>query len=122
MLTICTVKKQGFIVISHDRQFLNTATDHTLTIEKQQLVITQGNFAAYERAKAVKDQTELAEQSKLKQEIGRLKQTAADKRQWSRSREGDKYGNPHKKGSGAVYDTGFIGARSARVMQKAKKP
>lgn len=113
-------KKQGFIVISHDRQFLNTATDHTLTIEKQQLVITQGNFAAYERAKAVKDQTELAEQSKLKQEIGRLKQTAADKRQWSRSREGDKYGNPHKKGSGAIYDTGFIGARSARVMQKAK--
>ncbi|WP_203651119.1 ribosomal protection-like ABC-F family protein [Secundilactobacillus yichangensis] len=112
--------QQGFIVISHDRHFLDVATDHTLTIEKQQLVLTQGNYSAYERAKQLKDQSEYAEQAKLRHDIGRLKQTAANKRQWSQSREGDKYGNPHKKGSGAVYDTGFIGARSARVMQKAK--
>lgn len=113
-------KQQGFIVISHDRHFLDTATDHTLTIEKQQLVLTQGNYSAYERAKATKDQTEFAEQAKLRHDISRLKQTATNKRQWSQNREGDKYGNPHKKGSGSVYDTGFIGARSARVMQKAK--
>lgn len=112
--------QQGFIVISHDRHFLDIATDHTLTIEKQQLVLTQGNYSAYEQAKQLKDQSEYAEQAKLRHDIGRLKQTAANKRQWSQSREGDKYGNPHKKGSGAVYDTGFIGARSARVMQKAK--
>ncbi|GAX05712.1 ATPase component of ABC transporter with duplicated ATPase domains [Secundilactobacillus pentosiphilus] len=112
--------QQGFIVISHDRHFLDAATDHTLTIEKQQLVLTQGNYSAYEQAKQLKDQSEYAEQAKLRHDIGRLKQTAANKRQWSQSREGDKYGNPHQKGSGAVYDTGFIGARSARVMQKAK--
>lgn len=112
--------QQGFIVISHDRHFLDVATDHTLTIEKQQLVLTQGNYSAYAQAKQLKDQSEYAEQAKLRRDIDRLKQTAASKRQWSHSRETDKYGNPHKKGSGAVYDTGFIGARSARVMQKAK--
>lgn len=112
--------QQGFIVISHDRHFLDVATDHTLTIEKQQLVLTQGNYSAYDHAKQLKDQSEYAEQAKLRHDINRLKQTAANKRQWSQSREGDKYGNSHKKGSGAVYDTGFIGARSARVMQKAK--
>lgn len=112
--------QQGFIVISHDRHFLDVATDHTLTIEKQQLVLTQGNYSAYAQAKQLKDQSEYAEQAKLRRDIDRLKQTAASKRQWSHSREADKYGNPHQKGSGAVYDTGFIGARSARVMQKAK--
>lgn len=113
-------KQQGFIVISHDRHFLNQVTDHTLNIEKSQLVLTQGNFAAYERAKQLTDQTEMAEQAKLRQDISRLKATAANKRQWSANREGDKYGDPRKKGSGAVYDTGHIGARAARVMQKAK--
>ena len=113
-------KQQGFIVISHDRHFLDVATDHTLTIEKQQLVLTQGNYSAYEQAKKLKDQTEYAEQSKLRHDIGRLKETAANKRQWSQNREGDKYGNPHQKGSGSINNTGFIGARSARVMQKAK--
>lgn len=27
-------RKDGFIVVSHDRQFLNQVTDHTLAIEK----------------------------------------------------------------------------------------
>lgn len=113
-------KEQGYIVISHDRDFLDQATDHTLTIEKQQLVLTQGNFGAYENAKKVRDQTEQDEQSKLKKDIGRLKQTATKKRAWSASTESDKYGDPHKPGSGAIGDTGAIGAQAARVMQKAK--
>ncbi|WDF82986.1 ATP-binding cassette domain-containing protein [Lacticaseibacillus pabuli] len=113
-------KQTGFIVIAHDRAFLEAATDHTLTIEKQQLVLTQGNFAAYEQAKQRKDQTEYAEQSKLRKDIGRLKETAAAKRTWSAGREADKSGNPHEFRSGSVNNKGFIGARAARVMQKAK--
>ena len=36
------------------------------------------------------------------------------------NREGDKYGNAKEKGSGAIFDTGAIGARAARVMKRSK--
>ncbi|KRM55002.1 ribosomal protection-like ABC-F family protein [Lacticaseibacillus sharpeae] len=113
-------KDQGFIVISHDRDFLDAATDHTLTIEKQQLVLTQGNFGAYEHAKARKDQNELDEQAKLKKDIGRLKQSASAKADWSMSRESDIHGDPHVKGSGGTGHSGFVTARAARLMKKSK--
>lgn len=112
--------KEGFIVVSHDRQFLNQVTDHTLAIEKSQLVLYQGNFTTYEEQKKMRDAFELAQNRKIKKEIGRLKKTAAEKAEWSRSREKNKYGKPSEKGSGAVYDTGFIGARAARTMKRSK--
>lgn len=113
-------QRQGFIAVSHDRHFLNQVTDHTLAIEKSQISSYQGNFATYEVQKQLSDSFEQAQNSKLKKDIGRLKQTTAEKAKWSQSREGDKYGDPRKKGSGAVYDTGFIGARAARTMKRSK--
>ncbi len=113
-------KHQGFIVISHDRAFLNQVTDHTLTIEKQQLILTQGNFDAYEQAKAIKDQTERDEQAKLHKDITRLKASSRDKHDWSLSRESDIHGDPHVKGSGGTGHLGFVTARAARLMKKSK--
>ena len=49
-----------------------------------------------------------------------MKKTAAEKAEWSRSRETDKYGKPSEKGSGGVFDTGAIGARAARTMKRSK--
>ena len=113
-------KRQGFILISHDRSFVDEVVDHILSIEKSQLVLYQGNFSVYEEQKNMRDRYEVEQNEKLKKEIGRLKQTAAEKAEWSRGREKDKYGKANVKGSGAVYDTGFIGARAARVMKKSK--
>lgn len=113
-------KEQGFIVIAHDRDFLDAYTDHTLTIERQQIVLTQGNYSAYAFAKQRRDETELAEQKQLKQDISRLQETARAKREWSGNREKDKHGKRHVKGSGSVSDNGFITARAARIMKKAK--
>ncbi|MDR3191272.1 MAG: ATP-binding cassette domain-containing protein [Lactobacillaceae bacterium] len=113
-------QRHGYIVISHDRAFLNAVTNHTVAIEKQQLITYQGNFAVYEAQKKLRDTTELATNAKLKQEIGRLKETARQKRTFSAAREGDKYGKRLEKGSGAVFNNGWIGTRAARVMKKAK--
>lgn len=113
-------RKKGFIVVSHDRHFVDEVVDHILSIEKSRLVIYQGNFSVYEEQKQRQDQFEQEQNVKLKKEIGRLKQTAAEKAEWSRGRERDKLGSPTKKGSGAVYDTGAIGARAARTMKRSK--
>lgn len=113
-------KRQGFIVISHDRSFVDDVVDHVLSIEKSQIELYQGNFSVYEEQKKIKDEFELAQNEKLKKEVSRLKKTAAEKAEWSRSKEQDKYGKATEKGSGAVYDTGAIGARAARTMKRAK--
>jgi lincosamide and streptogramin A transport system ATP-binding/permease protein len=113
-------KKSGYIVVSHDRQFLDEVSDHLLAIERNGLELLASDFSTYEAQKKRRDAFEWAENDKLKSEIGRLKQTARDKAEWSRGREKDKYGDPHKKGSGAVANSGFIGARAARMMKKSK--
>ncbi|MFV0557611.1 MAG: ribosomal protection-like ABC-F family protein [Enterococcus sp.] len=115
-------KKQGFIVVSHDRQFVDEVVDHLLSIEKNQLRLYQGNFSVYEEQKQLHDEYEQAQNEKLKKEIGRLQQTAKEKAAWSSSREGDKT----KKQTGFI-DTdrrrtnkGAIGADAARTMKRAK--
>ncbi len=115
-------KNQGFIVVSHDRGFIDEVVDHVLAIEKSKLELYQGNFTVYEEQKKMKDAFELAQNEKLKKEIGRLKKTAAEKAEWSRSREGDKA----KKNTGFIdtemrrMDKGAIGADAARAMKRSK--
>ncbi len=115
-------KSSGYIVVSHDRGFLNMVTDHILAIEKSQLVLYQGNFSLYEEEKARRDDFEQAQNRKLKKEINRLQQTALEKAEWARNRERDKH-NP----SCGFIDTedrrkspGAIGADSARLMKRSK--
>lgn len=115
-------KKQGYILVSHDRTFLNQTVDHILAIEKSQLILYQGNFTTYEEQKAQRDAYEQAQNSKLKKEIIRLQKTAKEKAEWSFSREKDKTNKPK-----GFIDTeyrrvspGAIGADAARMMKRSK--
>ncbi len=83
-------KNQGFIVVSHDRGFIDEVVDHVLAIEKSQLELYQGNYSVYEEQKRLKDAFEIGQNEKIKKEVSRLKKTAAEKAEWARSREGDK--------------------------------
>lgn len=83
-------KKSGFIVVSHDRHFLDQVCDHILAIERQQIILYQGNFSTYEQEKQLRDDFELAEDEKLRKDISRLKKTAREKEDWSRKLEATK--------------------------------
>ncbi|MGM9903435.1 MAG: Lsa family ABC-F type ribosomal protection protein [Enterococcus sp.] len=115
-------KQQGFIVISHDRSFIDEVVDHLLVIEKSKVEIYQGNYSIYEEQKRKKDEFELAQNKKIKKEVMRLKKTAAEKAEWSRSREKDKT----KKKVGFIdtearrVDRGAVGADAARTMKRSK--
>lgn len=113
-------QKPGFIVVSHDRDFLDSITDHTLAIQRQQIILYQGNFSTFMTEKERQDQTELAKNGQLKTEITRLKRTAHDKKVWAENKEKSIYGNPHIKDSGHNAGRGFISARAARTMKKSK--
>ncbi len=105
--------KKGFIIVSHDRTFLNQIIDHVLSIEKNNIVLQKGNFDTWMINKDYLDALEIEANSKLRKEIRRLKQSAREKAQWADRIEKTKIG------SGPV-DRGYIGHKSAKMMKRAK--
>ena len=107
-------KKNGFILVSHDRNFLDNCIDHVLSINKANIEIQRGNFSSWYSNKQLQDSFELAENNKLKNEITRLKKTAKEKKGWADKVEASKFG-----GNGPV-DRGYIGHKSAKMMKRSK--
>ena len=84
--------KKGFIIVSHDRAFMDGCVDHILAINRADIEITKGNFSVWLENKERRDAFELAENEKLKSEIKRLEKTAAEKAEWSDRAERRKIG------------------------------
>lgn len=105
--------KKGFIVVSHDRNFIDSTVDHIISINKANIEIQKGNYSTWEINKDRQDGFEKAENEKLKKDIQRLKQTARQKAGWSDKLEATKIG-------GGVSDRGFIGHKAAKMMKRAK--
>lgn len=101
-------KKKGFIVVSHDRDFVDAVVDHILVIEKSQLAIYKGHFSSYEQQKELRDQYEVEQNKTIKAEIERLKQTSKEKADWAIHKE---------KTSG---NDAFANAQVARMMKRSK--
>ena len=106
-------RKKGFILVSHDRAFLDGCIDHVLSINKTTIEIQRGTFSSWLCNKERQDSFEQAENEKLKKEIRRLSETAREKAVWSDRIEKTKTGDSH-------VDKGYIGHQSARMMGRAK--
>jgi len=105
--------KKGFILVSHDRAFLDGCVDHILSINRANIEVQRGNFSAWWENKQRQDSFELAENEKLKKKIRRLKDTAREKAQWSDRIESTKIGQ-------GSCDRGYIGHKAAKMMARAK--
>ena len=105
--------KKGFILVSHDRYFLDGCVDHILSINKADITVTRGNFSTWLINKENQDNFELAENKKLKKDIVRLEKTAREKAEWSDKIEATKIGQH-------VFDRGAVGAQAARMMKRSK--
>lgn len=79
--------KKGFILVSHDRAFLDGCVDHILSINKSDIQVCKGNFTTWWENKQRQDAFEQAENEKLKKEISRLEETAREKANWSDTAE-----------------------------------
>lgn len=109
-------QKSGYIIISHDRAFLDDCVDHILTIERQNIEVFRGNFSAYLEHKKAKDEREIKGNIKLKGEISALKESARRTADWADKAESSKYGT---RNSGLRPDRGYIGAKAAKLMKRA---
>ncbi len=110
-------RKKGFILVSHDRAFLDGCVDHILSINKRDLQVRQGNFSSWWRDKEQQDAWERAENEKLKRDISRLDEAAKRTAAWSARVEATKYGS---RNSGLRPDRGYLGHKAAKLMKRSK--
>ncbi|MGX8700081.1 ribosomal protection-like ABC-F family protein [Caproiciproducens sp.] len=108
--------KKGFILVSHDRAFLDRCIDHVLSINKTDIEIQKGNFSSWLHNKEMRDRFETEENTKLKKQIGQLSAAAKRTAGWSDKVEKTKIGSLN---SGLKPDKGYIGHKAAKMMKRA---
>ena len=108
--------KKGFILVSHDRSFIDNCVDHILSINRANIEIQQGNFSSWYENKNRQDNFELNENERLRKDIDRLEESSKRIAEWSNKTESQKY---NMTWDGPI-DKGFIGHRSAKMMKRAK--
>ena len=106
-------RKKGFILVSHDRCFLDGCADHILSINRRDIDVQSGNFTTWFTNFQRQQESELAQNQKLKKDIDAMKKAAQRTSAWSERIE------MSKKGNGPV-DRGYIGHKSAKMMKRSK--
>ena len=109
--------KKSFILVSHDRNFLDKVVDHIISINNTNVEIQKGNFSTWQENKNRQDNFEIMQNKKLKKDINRLEVAARNTAKWSDKVEKTKYGTTN---SGSSVDRGYIGHQSAKMMKKSK--
>ncbi|CUX45495.1 ribosomal protection-like ABC-F family protein [Clostridium sp. C105KSO13] len=105
--------KKGFILVSHDRMFLDGCIDHVLSINKNNIEVQKGNFSSWYANKEAQDSLELEQNARLSQDIRRLQDSARQSGKWSDKIEKTKIGTH-------APDRGHIGHQAAKMMKRSK--
>ncbi|WP_138755375.1 ribosomal protection-like ABC-F family protein [Paenibacillus sinopodophylli] len=109
--------KSGFILVSHDRAFLDNCVDHILSINKTSIDIQRGNFSDWWDNKQRHDNYEMDQNEKLRKDIKRLNEAANRTSTWSHEVEKSKNGT---RNSGSKLDKGYVGHKAAKMMKRSK--
>lgn len=110
-------KKTGFILVSHDRNFLDACIDHALSLNRADISLTKGDFSTWLQNFENDQANKLAQNDRLKKEVKRLKTAARQSASWSDKVERSKNGTTN---SGSKLDKGYVGHKSAKMMQRSK--
>lgn len=110
-------RKRGFLLVSHDRAFLDGCVDHVMALNRTGVEVQSGNFSSWWENRRRRDAFEQARNEELRKEVGRLRQAAAQTSRWSDKVEATKKGT---RTAGLRPDRGYIGHKSAKMMQRAK--
>lgn len=84
-------KKKGFILVSHEREFLDKTIDHVLAINKSNIIIEKGNYSTWKSNFDAREDFELRTRMNLMKEIEKLEGHAEKKREWAGISNTQKY-------------------------------
>lgn len=109
--------KKGFILVSHDRCFLDGCVDHILSLNKTDIEVYGGNFSGFFKNFQKQQESERRQSDRLQSDINRLQESICRTAGWADSAEATKTGT---RNSGLRPDRGYIGHKSAKMMKRAK--
>ena len=116
--------KSGYILVSHDRAFLDGCVDHILSINKANIEVMNGDFSTWWEQKRLRDASELAEDAKLRKDVKRLESAARQSSQWADKVESTKLGKgaaaSRKNGHTNISTRAYIAEQSRRMQQRRK--
>ena len=112
--------KKGFILVSHDRAFLDGCVDHILAINRADIEVQKGDFSSWYENRRRRDAYELAENERLKKDIGRLQSAARQSGDWADQVEDTKLGWCPKKAKTFLGTRAYIGEKSRKMQQRRK--
>ena len=110
-------KKKGFIVVSHDRNFLDKIVNHIIAINNTNIEIIQGNFSTWKENKDKQDNFEIMQNEKLQKDINRLSIASKNSAKWSYEAEKAK---SKKVNPETTIDKGYIGHKASKIMKSSK--
>lgn len=114
--------KKGFVLVSHDRDLLDSCIDHVLVLNRKTIEVQSGNFSSWWENKQRKDQFAIAEDEKHRKEIKKLKQAARRTSEWADKSERTKIGfDPIKEHDRSVDTRSFIGAKTKKMQSRVKQ-
>ena len=82
--------KPGFLLVSHDRAFLDACCDHVVALNRDTVEVERTSFSAWRERFRQRLARQRGENAALKQEVARLAQVGADRRAGALKRESDK--------------------------------
>lgn len=104
--------KQAYLVISHDRQFLDNVTNRILEIEGDELIAYPGNYSRYRALKAERLATLQKNFDLQQKECQRLKLQIRRYRQWAQEGDNDAFFKKAKE----------LERRLAKLQEQLKQP
>ncbi len=110
-------KKKGFILVSHDRNFLDKVVNHIIAINNSNIEIRQGNFSSWKENKDRQDHFEITQNERLRKDINRLEIASKNTAKWSNEAE---KGKSKKYNSETTIDKGFVGHKASKMMKRSK--
>ena len=109
-------QKTGYMIVSHDRTFLDQCTDHTISLNRSDISMTAGSFSTWFEQYTIETQSQLSRNRQLNRDINRLHASSLQAAQWSASVEKTKSGT---RIAGLKPDKGRIGHKAAKMMKRS---
>ena len=113
-------RKQGFILVSHERDFLDSCVAHILAINRNSITVSKGNFSVWKENKEKQDDFELARNADLRKDIKRLESAARQSKEWADTVEKRKIGYNPVKEDRFIGTRAYLGEKSRRMQQRRK--
>lgn len=105
-------QRYAFLLVSHDRAFIDRVADRTLYLERGSSISVEGGYSALLSHKEQTFSVRERHAEELERKIRQLEREIIQKKQWAQKVERTKRHNPHA-------DKGYIGHQSARLAKRA---